>query len=700
MGRLFGIFEINTPSRENAQIITQIISFLEESYYDQLENENLNVGQAFEKALNETNQKFTQLLKERQSYLVGNLNELTIKEKINLAVGILKENKLYISYLNNIGIFLIHRLKQNYKLIDIAQINPEEKNTEAENNSKIFMNLIEGEVNPPDYLFLANSNFLEYVTPERIVKTVTSLPIHKAAEYFKNSLLQFEGHNFAAIIIRNTKVELNETKAHPSLTSITELNYTETSTEKLLSPSFWSNLVNFIKSILHIQGKDQALETQDIRTEPIRSSQNKSKISSGFKNIFFAIYLKIKKTFKILLEKMPLLSENLQKLKNYLRLKLAYLGSYLKKIPNLSKILLTVAILLIILFIYSTSYFHHQQVQNEQNKEFENIISQIEDQKNQAESSLIAGDEAKAKAAIIEAQKLLASLNIESQKQRQEFQNLNKGLDVVIAKIRHITTIEEPVLISEITDTNIDLRNLVYLNNNLYTFDSNNNYSYKINIDNRQVNKFDSNLTDIGKITKAHLVGAKILIYHNRNGFVEFKNNTLSPFAINLQAEGNLIDFATYTDKIYTLDEKTNQIYRHAQDETGYAAGLAWLKDKTLDLKNMVAMGIDTNIWLLSKDGQIYKLNKGRKVNFTIKNLEPQLESPTELFTDDGTNYLYIVEPKNKRIVVLDKEGNLVTQYFSQSFDNLKALAINEKEKKLFVVNNNKILFTNLTHLK
>ncbi len=724
MGRLFGILEINTPSRENSQIIAQLIGSLEDNYYNQIENENFDIEKAFENALEETNKEFVKMLQEKKFYLVGNLNEQTIKEKINLAVGLIKNDQLLISYLNNAGAFLIHKTKQDYKLIDIKKISKGENNTKKEEESnKLFTNLLQGQLNPPDYLCVANNNFLNYVSLERIQKTITSLPIHKAAEYFKNSLLQHEGYNFAAIIIKNTKEEQTKTPESASLTSITELNYTESSTERLLSPSFWTGFKKIINHIINLFQKGKQLqkkenelsmespETDSLAAESIENQteienqaepEKMTKYPSGILIGWQKFYGRIKRTTKNFFTKNTVILDNLQKIKNYLRLKLAYLGTYLKKIPNLSKILLIIGILLIILFIYSTSYFKHQQNEAIDSQAFQNSTNQIEEKINLAESDIIFGDETKAREEISQAQELLDSLVVNSQKQKEKQGELSSSIEAVIAKLRHITNITEPTLIADLSteqDNNINIQNIIYQNNSILAFDSINNNSYEINLDTREINKIYSNLSDIGKIIKAKNVGNQILVYHDKNGFVQFKDNKFVPLNIGLQSNGQIIDFASYSGRLYTVDIKNNQIYRYQPIDNGYANGLAWLKEANFDLKNINSIGIDTNIWLLSNDGQIFKFNKGLKRDFTVKNLEPALESPTAFFTNDETNFLYILEPVNKRIVVLDKEGNLVTQYYSEAFDNLKSFEIIESEKKIFVVNDNKILFFNLTNI-
>ncbi|MBN1326152.1 hypothetical protein JW977_04225 [Candidatus Falkowbacteria bacterium] len=705
MGRLFGILEVNLPSRENSHIIAELINALEETYYGEILNDSENLEISFENALEKVNQKFTQLISEKRFYLVGNLNENTIKEKINLAIGVLHGNKLCISYSNDIGIYLLHKTKQDFKTIDLKRINASAENTNKE--PKLFSNFLEGELNPPDYLFLCNSNFLNFISLERIQKTITSLPLHKSAEYFKNSLLQTEGQNFAAIIIKNSTGEFEQAQISPSVTSISDLTKTETSTEKLLSPSFWSIIksllfiitIPFKKLYLYLQKKIAAhrLAAEQQALPNLTSDLPKGSYAKKPINI---LGLKLKRSSSKLLSKTPFCGEKMQKTKLWLRLKLIYIKSLLAKIPTFSKFLLIFAVILIILFLFSTTYFKHSQNNSTYNQEYQAEIEKIEQVISQAESDIIIGEENKAKEEVLQAQTLLAALPIKSQKQKDTYQELNIKIESVIAKLRHITNIEDPILIHDfIEEQNINLQNIVFSDNILVLFDSLNNNIFRYDLDSKEQKKFTSNLSDIGKIIKVKKVANQILAYHDKNGFVEYKDGKYLPLNVVLPTNAKIVDFAIYNDRLYSVDSANNQIYRQPKDESGYAGGATWLRN-AFDMKNIISMGIDTNIWLLDGTGQLLKFNKGSQRNFTLKNVDPVLETPTQLITNDETNYIYVLEPKNNRIVVIDKEGNLATQYYSDKFDNLKAMDIFEKEKKMFLLNDNRILFVSLTHIK
>lgn len=707
MGRLFGIIEINVPSRENPYIITQLIDALEESYYGETDENSEDIAAAFESALERVNQRFNQLIAEKKFYLVGSLNENTIKEKINLAVGVLHHNKLCVSYSNDISLYLVHKTKQDYKTIDLRQTKSSDE-IKTDNAHKLFSNFMEGELNPPDYLFLSNSSFLNFVTLERIQKTITSLPIHKAAEYFKNSLLQTEGQNFAAIIVKNSSSEHEAQSAIPkSVTSISDLTKTESSTEKLLSPSFWSIAKGFggaimipLKKMWDSMEKNLQERKMAAKQPALPSLNDETGAFEATKAPLGSLKLKLNKSFRKTLQRTPFYGEKMEKTKLWLRLKLIYLKTQLAKIPRFSKLLIAVVIAFVILFLFSTAYFKQVKNNSTDNPAFQSIVDQIEIKKAQAESDIIIGDEAKARTEIEEAQNILATLPINSQKQKESYQNLNSEIQAVIAKLRHIVDIEEPTLLANLSEENKpNIANLIFYSGFLLAFDSNNNSVFRYNLANKQQDAFTSNLSAIGKITKVKVAGNQILAYQDKNGFVEYKNGSFMPIALTLPANGKIIDFAFYNGRIYAADLSSNQIYRYTSSETGYDAGATWLKNP-FDMKNILSLGIDSNIWLLDSTGKIDKFNKGAQKTFDIKNLDPGLEAPTQLLTSDGTNYIYVMEPKNNRVVVLDKEGQLITQYYSSKFDGLRAFDVSEKDKKMYLVNNNQIYSIDLTHIK
>jgi hypothetical protein len=183
MGRIFGIFEIHTPSRENSKIINQVLFELEQKYYSFFE-ESLSPAVAFEQTLKYINTHFLEIIHNNTYSLVGNLNEYTIREKVHFVIGVLHGKDLHLTSLNTVGALLLHKSNQDYKALPIIE------NEEPIEGTQLFNTVVSGQVQPGDYIFFCNKDFSNYISKERIIKTVTSLPPHKAADYFKNSLLQ------------------------------------------------------------------------------------------------------------------------------------------------------------------------------------------------------------------------------------------------------------------------------------------------------------------------------------------------------------------------------------------------------------------------------------------------------------------------------------------------------------------------------
>ena len=54
--------------------------------------------------------------------------------------------------------------------------------------------------------------------------------------------------------------------------------------------------------------------------------------------------------------------------------------------------------------------------------------------------------------------------------------------------------------------------------------------------------------------------------------------------------------------------------------------------------------------------------------------------------------YLYVIDPDKNRIVLFDKiNGSLIGQYISDKFNDLKNITVDEEEKKMYILNGDKI---------
>ncbi len=154
----------------------------------------------------------------------------------------------------------------------------------------------------------------------------------------------------------------------------------------------------------------------------------------------------------------------------------------------------------------------------------------------------------------------------------------------------------------------------------------------------------------------------------------------------------------SYHGDFYLLDSGLNQILRHKPDYGGLSEGY-FAAPGEVDLAGVVDMAIVGEIYVLYADGRILKFLDGQPASFELTGLYEPLQNPTALFTSEETEFLYVADAGNQRIVQLTKEGHLVQQFQasqSEAFAQLKGLFANEALNRLYFVSDNKLYVTNI----
>lgn len=187
------------------------------------------------------------------------------------------------------------------------------------------------------------------------------------------------------------------------------------------------------------------------------------------------------------------------------------------------------------------------------------------------------------------------------------------------------------------------------------------------------------------------------LFISNSDGIFELKERLVR--VIDKDWTGEVLIYP-YAGNMYLLEEETSSIWRYAGSNEGYGSRKNWLASETVvDLNNPEAFNIDGSIWILDKGGAILKFSLGNQQNFKSEGVYPEILKPKTLFTNDQSEYLYILDPENSRVVVIDKEGKYKAQYVSDELKNTTSIAVSEKERKLILLTSEKLYGIELKHL-
>lgn len=148
--------------------------------------------------------------------------------------------------------------------------------------------------------------------------------------------------------------------------------------------------------------------------------------------------------------------------------------------------------------------------------------------------------------------------------------------------------------------------------------------------------------------------------------------------------------FGAYMGNLYLLDKKTNQIYKFIKSNSSYTKA-TYFPTEEKSMSNAVSLAIDGSIYVLQTDGNVEKFTKGKKETFSLSGLPLPLSSPQKIATDLETQNIYILDPNNNRIVVVNKTGAFQTQYQSPHIKQATDFEVNEKDKTILILSQNKI---------
>jgi hypothetical protein len=170
------------------------------------------------------------------------------------------------------------------------------------------------------------------------------------------------------------------------------------------------------------------------------------------------------------------------------------------------------------------------------------------------------------------------------------------------------------------------------------------------------------------------------------------------------------VDTGTYFGNLYFLLPAENQILKAAvvappasqaralrAGEGEYAEPQYWVITENPPLVDAVSMAIDGFIYVLKSDGSVLKFEKGELVtDFGLKELDRPLANPQAIFTTIESEYLYILDAGNQRIVVTNKEGFYESQYVYECLANLTDLFVDEAVGVIYFLDGAEVYKINL----
>ncbi|MDP3964198.1 MAG: hypothetical protein Q8Q20_00880 [bacterium] len=717
LGRLFMLFRVSPGAEPTQRLVAAAIEETKTFYYSQLES---NAELAFETTLKHLNEFLSRQFENQSAEWLNDFHAI---------IGVIRNSDLFFSQVGDLQAFYINRRR----VVGILE------KTQAEgaeiNPLKIFSQTISGQLSADDALVFGTSSLLDYLSLDRIKSVVLEAGVYQAVQSLERLLLPNSAQSsFAAIIIKLSAVTMPESDnqaAYPyrptpanTQDSMNQLVGREQSTNQLLSPSTWSYFKQLAgnfgargKKLIEKTGVRPKTQhqrpNQNMYYTPVRETQRparQSRYPSRWTYILSRLFRGIEWFFRLVKNAFTAIIDSISGRKR-IKQKLQHLPTNatqtvskrvlsFQKLTRQRKIILIVAVLVIFIFAQSIILNSRRKEAADRASSYESAITQAQAKSEEAEAALLYGDEDGARNLLSEATALLTTIPEKEQEKKYSasIAGIENSINALFTRTKHINEIQDPTVLVNFSDALEGFTPAGFvglLNNELIAYSADKVSVAELGLEENNTAEIIREESEGTPSLAAPLSANDALIGLSDRTLVEYDavSNTFTPLTITYQNQDTeFAAIATYLNRAYFLDTKNNQIFRHQRAANAYASGVGWVNDENPELTDAVSMAIDGSVYVLHRNGNLSKFSSGAlDQEFSLSTIDPALDSGTKVFTTTDTEYIYILDTDGRRLLVFSKQGRLLNQYTSGAFDNLKDFAIDEANKKAYILNSSTV---------
>jgi hypothetical protein len=692
-GSLFALIEITGGTTEQIEELQQCIDEIESRYYSESSD---NPEVLFEQILEQMNRKSHHMLS---------------GGAVDAVVGVMIGGTILLSYHGAPIAYVFYQQKQEYKPLSII-------NDAEESSVQLFSSVLSGSIHMHDYFFVGTPSVGRYFSEDRIQKIITARDVGSGSTHLERVLANLKSDiSFGGIVSKLiSHQDLPKTgKIPPHLKqgsgdSIHGLVEAQDNTTETLNPS----LLQSGKSLFSFHPQQPAESRKKQPPTPLDTSYddaNTTPFIISFLRGTGTVLLTLSSILLTVLERIMLFFKDATimtwfLITNHKNRRTEIINTITRAYEDkkrsflhlslLSKILLLGTILAITIFVGSIIVYQTNKQQVAQKQAYTLALSEIQSTYQKAQAQFTYNDRSGALSLLTAAQTKASELPTNTDEQKQTRQSLLNSIAILLDQVRNITIVTPTVLatIPSTTEKPATPTRLARIQNTLIAFGANDNTHYAIPTVGGTVESRDhSSLPPLLRASTPKENDTIIFLGDTQSaGALDPTNQTISSKTIVYPTAGATPnDIALYNRRAYILDAQNNQIYKHNPTASGYDKGALWVQTQLegSTLTDGVSIAIDGDVFVLTSGGAIKKFVAGKEESFTITGLDPALTNPAELFTYTDITSIYILEPKNKRVVVLDKTGKLIKQYTASEWNNPTSMSVDEKNKTVYVLDSN-----------
>ncbi|MCX6785005.1 MAG: hypothetical protein NTV81_03705 [Candidatus Komeilibacteria bacterium] len=650
---LSALVTVDSNSESSQEFVQNFLQLLKEL---SLELEIKTSNQPLEKLLGELNARVPRLPK--ASHFLTQLN---------CALAWQNQPEVHFTACGHIKIFLI-------KEAVIKEVHLEK--TEGQ----IFQQILQGELQENDSLLFTTYSLIDYVSQEKIKKTITTLPLTGAMAYLENILSKAPQKScFWALAIKATDHEVNTPSISASVPKIVS-QQAPSSIEKLLSTK---------------------KNTADILISPTFAEFSKEQAGRVFEKINKHYWPTLWRLFKegshnygiILWQGLKLIIKLLNP-KNWSEFNQQWkkfwheaIGHW-QKLSHLQKIAVFVLVIILSVFIQNVKWQARFLTVNKNSGQWAERAQDLETRLAKIEAALIYNDKKQAIDLLAGATSTLDQA-VPAQWQAK-FNQLKQNIESLQSRIWKINSVKEsvwldlqslkqPLTPSRLIAASDQRVYLIAKEKQMYIFDTENGE--------QKPPKLSENFPFLPELTTPiSKTKSFIGITNDKKGYLV---NDYSFQIMNWPTTqlGSPQALAYYNNRIYVADN-TNKIFRYSLNGKNVTEETSWLKTPLTN--GVKEFGVDGDLYLLDNQGNLIKYNRGQKANWNPDPLDLPLTN-AELWVGQNSSRLYLFDSTAGRLIVLEKSGQLIGQITNPLLTSALDWTILEKNNLLLITTKDKI---------
>ncbi len=559
---------------------------------------------------------------------------------------------------------------------------------------KTFAVVLDGDMHPGDVLCVSNSDVQRFLPADDLNRYLSTLPPASAAEKIRQhypartdlSLLILQAHDATPFV-------LGRAVPHSDV-SVEHLADTASETERLLEDQG--------------QGFFQAIRARFT----LRNTRGVAGVKRPFGLRTLAAAKGIMRTLLTAMRWMGRVGKQLAHVRGgreFLRILTQHmhhakerLHGRVHRVPRASRYLFVAAGALLIVLVVGITLISRSQTKTKMEDAYKAQVVTVQERRDQAAAAIIYRDEQKARGLYEEAQRLVDLLPTDTPEHTWKTAHLKSDIIAGLEQIRHVVNIPTPPLradLGSVQGTALHLQN-----SQLYAFGAD-----------KRVYRFDPGLKafaqeettngTVGIVQHTTSDDQTILLLDDRPGISRFDPEHRQLQVTDLKpASGPWADINLYGKRLFILspgEGGDGQVLRLSKTDGGFGAPAHWIKSKTTGLNDAISIAIDGTLYVLKKNGTIVRFSNGTEMGWSSAKVEPPIIEARRVWTSGDSEYIYVLEPIAKRVIVYVKQsGAFISQYRSDAFDRLTDFAVDEKNRVIYLLSGSKLYSMTASHLK